>query len=266
MARVREVQGDLDGALDLLHEADRLYEGDFSPNVRPVPAITARMLVRQGRLAEAMDWVRERGLSAEDDLTYLHEYEHITLTRILLARYRSERDDRILGQALELLARLLKAADDGGRTGNVIEILALTALAHDARGELACALDPLERSLSLAEPEGYVRLFADEGAPMARLLTEAVSRGIMPRYAARLVSAIDAGSPSPQPPAGALSERELEVLRLIAQGLTNQEIADRLFLALDTVKGHNRRLFAKLDVQRRTEALLRARELGLLER
>lgn len=271
MAGIRQDQGDLEGAVALLREAERLYVGDFSPNVRPVAAMTARVWVRQGRLAEAAGWAQERSLSTDDELSYLHEYEHITLARILIARYRRDRDDHVIDDAINLLDRLLAAAEDGGRTGRVIELLMLHALAREAMGDISGALEPLERALTLAEPEGYVRLFASEGEPMARLLTEARARGLMPDYAGRLLAAIQPQAPAPIESGQAtlaladpLSEREIEVLRLVGEGRSNREIADLLYLALDTVKGHNRRIFAKLDVQRRTEAIARARELGLL--
>jgi LuxR family maltose regulon positive regulatory protein len=271
MAGIREAEGDLDDALDLLLEARRLYVGDFSPDVRPVAAMTARVWVRQGRLAEATGWARERGLTAADDLTYLREFEYITLARLLIARFCRDHDVRAMEEAQGLLARLLHAAEAGARMGNLIEILVLQALAHKARDDVARALDPLERALSLAEPEGYVHIFVREGTSMARLLAEANARGLLPDYTGRLKAALDAGPVAagrPADPAQALAEpltaREREVLRLIAAGCSNREIADRLFLALDTVKGHNRRIFAKLDVQRRTEAIARARELGLL--
>jgi hypothetical protein len=129
MARIREAQGYLDGALDLLHEAERMYTADFFPNVRPVPAVKARVWVTQGRLGEALGWVREQGLSTEDDLSYLREYEHITLVRALLARDQSERAADSVHAATGLLGRLLQAAEEGNRTGSVIEILVLQALA-----------------------------------------------------------------------------------------------------------------------------------------
>ena len=138
-------------------------------------------------------------------------------------------------------------------------------------GDISGALEPLERALTLAEPEGYVRLFASEGESMARLLTEARARGLMPDYAGSLLAAIQPqapasieSGPATQALADPLSDREIEVLRLVGEGRSNREIANLLYLALDTVKGHNRRIFAKLDVQRRTEAIARARELGLL--
>lgn len=160
----------------------------------------------------------------------------------------------------------------------MIEILVLQALAHHTRGDTSAALDPLQRSLTLAEPEGYVRIFVDEGTPMARLLSEAAAHGIMPDYTGKLLAVFEAeeqksADESHLPPAlpaqsliEPLSQRELEVLQLIAQGLSNREISERLFLALDTVKGHNRRIFGKLSVQRRTEAVAKARSTGILPR
>ena len=149
----------------------------------------------------------------------------------------------------------------------------MQALVRQTQGDLPAALASLERALTLAEPEGYVRIFVDEGAPMAQLLSEAVARGIMPDYIGKLLAAFEVeerGSedksylPPAQPLIEPLSQRELEVLRLMAQGLSNREISEQLFLALSTVKGHNRNIFDKLQVQRRTEAVARARELGLL--
>jgi LuxR family maltose regulon positive regulatory protein len=273
MARLREAQGDLDEALDLLDQAVRLYVGNFSPNVRPVATRKTRVWVAQGRLGEALDWACDQGLSAENELSYLREFDHITLARVLLACYQRDRADRSILDAMGLLERLLKAAQQGKRTGSVIEILVLQAIAYHAQADLLAALAPLERALMLAEPEGYLRLFLDEGPPMLQLLLEAASRGIMPDYTGRLLAASEAEGkksvdkpslPPTQPLIEPLSQRELEVLRLIAQGLSNREIGERLFLALDTVKGHNRKIFDKLQVQSRTAAIARAHELGLL--
>ena len=138
MARIRQAQGDLEGALDLLHEAERLYMSDFSPNVRPVAAWQTRVWVAQGRLDEALGWARERGLSAEDNLSYLREFEHITLARVLLARFMSDHTDSSIREAIGLLERLLKAAQAGGRMGSAIEILVLQALAHQMQGDIPC--------------------------------------------------------------------------------------------------------------------------------
>jgi ATP/maltotriose-dependent transcriptional regulator MalT len=273
MARIKEAQGDLDAALDLLDEAERQYVESPDPDVRPVAALKTRVWVAQGRLAEALGWTREQGLSAHDDLSYLREFEHITLARVLLARYKSDREEHSIHEAMELLECLLQAAEEGGRMGSVIEILMLQALAHEVQGDSSTALVPLERALSLAEPEGYVRVFVDEGRPMAQLLSEAAAHGIMPAYTTKLLAVLESEEHKSEEGSHRfptesvvepLSQRELEVLRLIARGLSNREISQRLFLALSTVKGHNRIIFSKLMVQRRTEAVARARELGLL--
>jgi LuxR family maltose regulon positive regulatory protein len=133
MARIREAQGDLDGALDWLHEAEHLYVSDFFPNVRPIAALKTRVWVAQGRLGEALDWAMEHGLSVEDDLCYLREFEHITLARVLLARYKSDRADRSMLEAMGLLERLLQAAVEGERMGSAIEILVVQSIAHYLR-------------------------------------------------------------------------------------------------------------------------------------
>ena len=273
MARIREAQGDLDGALDLLDQAERLYDGNFSPDVRPITTRKTRVWVAQGRLGEALGWACEQGLSVENELSYLHEFDHITLARVLLACYQSDRADGSISGVMGLLERLLKAAEEGGRMGSVIEILVLQAIAFHAQGDLSAALLPLQRALALAKPEGYVRLFLDEGSRMLQLLREASAREIMPDYTDKLLAAFEAEKQksedkpdllSANPLIDPLSQRELKILQLIAQGLSNREIGERLFLALDTIKGHNRKIFDKLQVQSRTEAIARARELGLL--
>ncbi|HEY6406245.1 MAG TPA: LuxR C-terminal-related transcriptional regulator, partial [Ktedonobacteraceae bacterium] len=266
MARIREAQGDLDGALDLLDEAERLYMSDFSPNVRPIAALVTRVWVAQGRLGEALDWARERGLSISDDLSYLREFEHITLARVLLARYTSNRADHSMLEAMGLLERLLQAAEEGKRTGSVIEILVLQALAHQTQGDTPAALMPLERALTLAEPEGYVRMFVDEGPPMALLLEEAAKHGIAPHYVRHLLTAL--GSTSDRTPVKQgliepLSERELEVLRLLATGLNGPEIARELVVSLNTMRTHTKNIYSKLGVNNRRAAVRRAEELDL---
>jgi LuxR family transcriptional regulator, maltose regulon positive regulatory protein len=232
--------------------------------------------IAQGRLHEAWNWAQEQGLAVDDNLRYLREFEHITLARLLLTHYRSSAEAQQITAAQELLARLLDAAEIGGRMGSAIELLVLQALAHGAQGDIPTALVPLERALRLAEPEGYVQLFVDEGPPLAQLLSAAAQQGLRSAYVDTLLAAlgtvdpprVDGAPPSSMPPAQPLVEplthRELEVLALIAAGLTNREIAERLFLALDTVKGHNRRIFGKLAVKRRTEAVAKARVLDLL--
>jgi LuxR family maltose regulon positive regulatory protein len=264
MARVREAEGDLDGALALLDEAQRVYVGDFSPNVRPVPASRARVLTAQGRVGDALAWAREQGLSADDDLSYSREYEHITLARVLLA----SGAQRSVDDAGQLLQRLLRAAEAGRRTGNVIEILVLQALAHHAHGGTPGALTVLERALTLAEPEGYVRVFAGEGPPMAALLGRVAKRHSTWDYVRRLLEACRHSGGGPPRPAGRrlvepLSERELDVLRLLGTDLDGPDIARELRVSLNTLRTHTQHIYTKLGVNSRRAAVRRAAELDL---
>jgi LuxR family maltose regulon positive regulatory protein len=267
MARIRQAQGDLTGALDLLDEAERLYVSDFLPNVRPVAALKTRVWIAQGRLGDAFGWLREQGLSVDDDLGYLREFEHLTLARALLAEYSLGRTDRSIHGARALLERLLQAAEAGGRTGSVIEILVLQALAHQAQSDLPAALVPLKRALTLAEPEGYARIFVDEGPPLAALLTEAAKQPSAPSYIHQLLMAFgraDSRPPAKQTLIEPLTRRELELLRLLATSLTGPEIAGQLMVSLNTMRTHTRNVYTKLEVTDRRAAVRRAEELGLL--
>jgi LuxR family maltose regulon positive regulatory protein len=269
MAGVRAAEGDLSGALDLLNDAERVYRGDFFPNVRPIPAAKARLWVAQGTLGEALRWVREQGLSADDDLSYMREFEHVTLARVLLAQHAAAHDETALHSATCLLQRLLEAAEEGGRTGTVIEILVLQALAQHAVGASSDALVTLERALTFAEPQDYVRIFVDEGTPMASLLKAAAKVGIARNYVRRLLAAftkIGSESPTDQGLIEPLSERELEVLRLLATDLNGPEIARTLVVSLNTVRTHTKNIYTKLDVNDRRAAIRRATELRLLSR
>jgi LuxR family maltose regulon positive regulatory protein len=275
MARLREADGDLDGALDLLQEAERRYASDFFPNVRPIAAMKARVWVAQGRVGEALSWAHAQGISAEDDLSYLREFEHLTLARVLLARHKTDRAGRSLRAALGLLERLRRAAEAGGRMGSAIEILVGQALAHQMQGNVPAAIILLERALTLAEPEGYVRMFVDEGPPMAQLLREAATRRITAAYTRTLLAAFEtehlrrAGdaplptSPTSQSLIEPLSERERDVLRLLRTELSGPEIARELVVALSTVRTHTKRIYGKLNVDSRRAAVKRAAELGL---
>lgn len=271
MTGIRRTLGDLDGALALLQEAERRYVSDFFPRARPIAALVARLWVAQGKLGDALGWAHEQGLSAQDDLSYLREFEHITLARVLLAQYQSAHaDERPLQEVQRLLQRLLKAAEDGGRIGSVLDILVTQALAHQARGDLIAALVPLRQALTLAEPEGYVRLFVDEGLPMAALLEKAAQHGIVQDYARQLLTA--AGLAESKTPARQeaqsliepLSDRELDVLRLLASDLDGPEIARELVVSLNTLRTHTKNIYSKLGVNNRRAAVRRAEELKLL--
>lgn len=269
MARLRQAEGDLHDAVNFLNEAQRSYVGDFSPNVRPVAAVRARVWIVQGRTADVLDWIRSEGLSVDGDLSYLREYEHVTLARALLARHETEHDQGLLDDAAELLKRLLRAADSGNRTGTAIEILVLEALTARLRGDIQAALVPLERALALAEPEGYVRTFVDEGSPMEALLAAAAERGIATAYVGHLRAALV--KPADRKPAAQglvdpLSQRELDVLRLLGTDLAGPEIADRLVVSLNTVRTHTKNIYAKLGVNNRRAAVRRGWGLDLLAR
>jgi LuxR family maltose regulon positive regulatory protein len=177
------------------------------------------------------------------------------------------------GEALRLLALLLEASEASGRMGSMIKIMVLQALAFQVQGDEKQALSALEQALFLAEPEGYVRTFVDEGEPMARLLRRALTEGIVPSYVSKLLAAFgESAQPAPpaaqalvdQPLVDPLTQRELEVLRLIAAGLSNREIAQELVVAVSTVKSHINHIYGKLEATNRVQAAARAREAGLL--
>ncbi|TFD46978.1 helix-turn-helix transcriptional regulator [Cryobacterium frigoriphilum] len=270
MAKLQQADGDFEAALGSLAEAERLYAPGFFPDLAPIAAMTARIWIRQGRLTEARRWAQTRGLAATDALGYLTEFEHVTLARLLLAEYRAAHAPAALHASRELLDRLLQAAEAGGRTASTNEILMLQALTHEAEGRLDRALVPLERALTQAEPEGYARLFLDEGAPMDAVLREALHRGIRSDYVRRLRRAMlptAAGAPDPgtrESGPVALSDRELHVLRLLTTELSGPQIAGELFVSVNTLRTHTRHIFGKLAVNSRVAAVRRADELGLL--
>ncbi len=226
----------------------------------------------QGRLTEALGWARERGLSVDNELSYLNEFEHITFARVLIARYKSDWVESSINGALKLLHRLLKAAEAGGRKGSMIEILVVKALAHQAQDDIPLALGALENALELAEPEGYVRVFVEEGAPMKQLLLEAAARGLRPDYTGKLLAGFEEQGdkfhhtvPSTlQQLSEPLSQRELEVLRLLNTDLSGPEIATELVIALSTVRTHTKSIYSKLNVNSRQAAVKRAIELDLI--
>ena len=227
------------------------------------------MLIAQGRWAEVLAWAQGRGLSADDEPSYLREFEHVTLARALLARYSAERDERSLHEVTALLERLGQAAEDGGRTGSLIDVLVVQALAQQALGDVSAAQGSLRRALTHAEPEGYVRIFVDEGPPMAALLRALAKEGEGGSYVRRLLAAFD-GSAVTRPVSQALidplSARELDVLRLLDTDLDGPDIARRLFVSLNTVRTHTKNIYAKLGVNNRRAAVRRAAELDLIAR
>jgi len=274
MVRIATAHGDFDRALQLLADAETHERRDPLPRIRPIAALRARIHIAQDRLVDAARWAREQRIDEHDELSYMREFEHITLARVLFARHRIEHNPVYAQRAVSLLERLTTHAMASGRLGSAIETLVLRALAHHALNDTRAALDAIATALELAEPEGYLRVFLDEGIAMRDLLRQATARGIAGAYTRRVLAAFDgpvSPAPAAEPIAAApalsqqlLTPRELEILRLIAVGMRNQEIADQLFISPATVKRHIANVYEKLDARHRTEALLRAQMLNLL--
>jgi LuxR family maltose regulon positive regulatory protein len=292
LIRLRRAQGDAAGAFDLIEQAKQIWP--FFAEY--FDAQRARLWLAQaesesGRLAEAARWALERRVTLEDEQKipsilplFGRDLARLTLARLLVAQRRqallaSRPPD--LQRLLEFLEGRHHLADEEGWTGRALEILLVQALALQVQGDAARAVAALERARALAEPEGYVRLFVDEGAPLARLLYQAAERGIAPTYAGRLLAAFRAEgqggrgarerevSPAPLLPSTSaliepLSEREIEVLQLLAEGLTSREIARKLVISAGTVTVHTNSIYGKLGAHNRTQAVAIARALGIL--
>jgi LuxR family maltose regulon positive regulatory protein len=276
LARIRQAHGDTAAATAAMDEAGQAGPG---PHVvallNPVPSQRARLLLAQGDITAASQWLKAAGLSPEDEPDYPREPEYLVLARVLLAQDRP-------GAALTLLQRMLETAASQDRFASVIEIQALRARALAARGDHASAVGVLAEAVTLASPQHYVRVFADEGPPMRGLLARlsaarkdqrAAARDIDPEYLAELMRACGQAGAAPPPGrataarpgmAEPLTDREAEVLRLLAAGRSNQRIAHELVVALDTVKKHVTHVLGKLGAANRTEAVARARQLGLI--
>jgi LuxR family maltose regulon positive regulatory protein len=272
LARIHLARGNQDGALEAVEKAIQMVQtrGVFPEARRAVEVAQVRLWLAQGNLAAASHWAA----SQEDRFGFERELAHITRARVWIAQNKAN-------EAIALLSRLEGTARSAGRMGRVIEILLLDALAMREIGDSAHAVLALIKCLTLAEPESYARVFLDEGAPMAELLGWGLTRGAWdePRlaaYAKRLLAACEtqaqpAGEREPVPAtSGAaamiepLTERELEVLRMVVEGLSNQEIAERLIIAIGTVKAHVHHIYGKLEASGRVQAVARARELDLL--
>jgi LuxR family maltose regulon positive regulatory protein len=262
LARTSEAQGDRDSALEYIEQAERVGQGGNYALVKNLATeLRVRLWLAQGNLVAAARWAQDRQLSPADELDAAREIEQMAVVRSLLAQDRAD-------AALDLLASLLGAAQAAGRTAHVIKVRVLQALALQAEGDDGRALPALEHAMSLAEPEGFVRTFVDEGEPMAHLLRRALTGGTKRDYTGRLLAAFgespEAASPAAQTLVEPLTEREMEVLHLIAAGLSNSEIADELVVAVSTVKSHINHIYGKLDVRNRVQAIARAQTLQLL--
>jgi len=250
LARLKLARGDVDGASAVLAQADRsAHQRNFVLRLPEIAAVQVLTLLYQGDVETAAHLAQTFNLP-------------VSQARVLLAQGDAP-------SALAVLMPLRQQAEEKHWEDERLKVMVLEAVALYIHDEKDKAIKSLSDALALAEPSGFIRIFVDEGFPMAQLLSEVANRGMMRDYTSKLLAAFEKGkdkySPShAQPLIEPLSPRELEVLRLIAQGLSNREISERLFLALSPVKGHSRVIFNKLQVQRRTEAVARARELGLL--
>lgn len=263
-AQLKEAAGDLETTLALLDEAKRVYIKTVVPDLRPIAALKARVYLKQGQPDKARAWAAERGLSLADEVSYLHEFEHLTLARLEI------------GNPLvnALLTRLLQVAEEQKRLGSVLEIVLVQALAYEAQGNRPQALAALKRALSLAEPEGYVRIFVDEGESMQLLIERQLRNRDHPLsgYADKLLSAFTQPVAAPKSAIvhqksdmiEPLSERELEVLKLLRSELSGPEIARELMVSLNTMRTHTKSIYNKLGVNNRRMAIRRAEELSLL--
>ena len=275
-ARVAEARGDLQGALELLDEAERFHIRTPLPEVRPVDAMRARIWTRLGDAARALAWASGRGLRIDGPFGFLDEFGHLALARALIARFGADQDEATIGSAISLLERLLAAAETGGRQGSAIEILALLALAQGARGGTAASLGALDRAVGMAEPEGYAGIFLGEGPPMTGLLKKLEPKTAAPLSRTWIRTLLSMSAPGTRqrlspPEAGAapppllepLSERELDVLRLLGTDLGGPEIARELYISLNTFRTHTKNIYDKLGVNSRRAAVSRAAALGL---
>jgi LuxR family maltose regulon positive regulatory protein len=273
MADLRQSEGDTTAASALLAEAERLFNSDFSPNVRPVPAVLARLHLRVGDLVAVRRWAAAAGVDVDDDMDYLREYEHLTLARLLLAEHQATGHPGRLDQATELLGRLHGAAAAAERTAARVEALLLLAVAADAAGRADEALSRVQTAAELTRPGGWVRPFVDAGPRAVQLLgqlrgeasfVEAVAAavgGTRRPAAHRTERPRSAGGVEPlvEP----LSRRELDVLRLLGSDLDGPAIARHLGVSLPTVRTHTRHIYAKLGVNNRRAAVRRAHQLDL---
>jgi LuxR family maltose regulon positive regulatory protein len=266
-ARLLQANGDIDGAVRSFDEAEPRYVADFSPNVRPIAAQRAAVQAAHGRLAEARRWAAAAHVALDEPVTYIREYELLTLARLVVAEARTGANQTRLEQVLPLLDRLLAAARAGKRNRSVLEILIVQALARSVADDRKGALDSMDGALELAEPEGDVRAFLDEGPAITPLLRAAARRSAAPASAS---TALNAAAPELDRPGAAialiepLSERELEVLRLLRSELSGPEMASELVVSINTLRTHTKNVYAKLGVTSRLAALRRAKELGLL--
>jgi LuxR family maltose regulon positive regulatory protein len=273
LAKVFLAQGNLEKAIQMWEKVERMVSEipDLEPDTKTKTIDNrVRLLLAQDKITEAARYAQEQGFTADTKINYFAEFRHIIFARVLTHIGRKNSDAQALQDANRILVRILKFAKPAGYISQIIEALALQAIVYEAQGRRDKALSSLEEALSLAEPEGFIRTFIDEGPPMARLLYEASNRKIAPKYTSRLLATFPdlkqavVSQKQTVEMVEPLSEREVEVLHLIAEGSSNHEVSQRLFITLATVKWHTSNIYGKLGVKNRTQAIAQARALGIL--
>jgi len=267
LVRILFSKGDMVGVKEVIQRLENIFQDTHRLILNQIYAWKARIWLEENELEAAYKWVEEFYLNANEKLNFLSEIECIVLTRTLI-------NQGSLDEATKLLQQLLNTAEAGKHISRIIKILILQAMIFQAGDDTTQAMVALERALTLAKPEGFIRIFVDEGTVVARLLHDALSRGISPDYVRQLLGVfpVDESDEATSTKSKVdqseliepLSEREIEVLQLIAEGLTNQEICSKLCVTLNTVKTHTRNIYAKLGAHTRTQAVARGRTLGLI--
>lgn len=262
LACIKLAQEDMDEAITMNTMAEQIAQrANLKHMAERVITHRARIWLLRGDIEAAAHWAQKSGLALDDEPDFLRETDYLTLAQIAIIQGKAK-------QALSQLEMLRSRAEASGRTTSVIRALAVEALAWQTLEQTDRALETLERALSLAESNGFIRVFVDMGKPMGTLLRHAASGGILPGYVGRLLGAFGAASPyqsgANQPLIDPLSERELEVLQLVVNGLSNPEIAEELVVAMSTVKTHIKKIYRKMNVSSRAQATVRARELALV--
>ena len=270
LAEIEVAEANFDRAEALFDEAERVYAADFFPDIRPIAALRARMCIVQNRLDDAFAWARQRELTTIDrKLTYLEEFENVTFARLLLAASVRSGDGADSRDFRPFIDRLIASAEAGGRQRSVIELLVLAAAADHAVGNSTQALSSLQRAISLAAPQRYVRIFLSAGDLLLPVLEASLRREEQPDYTARLLGAFGKAERTARAIPGLserMSDREIEVLRLLASELSGPELASHLFISLNTLRAHTKSIYSKLGVNSRRAAVERAVALGILDR
>ncbi len=269
LAKLKCSMGQYEQALKIFNKAESVFVRTPLPIIQPISAHRARVQLKLNHLIDVEDWIKKNDIHPDKPLQFLYEYELITYARYLQTKFSIDQDRSKLLEAISLLKRLKTFAENQNRRGSLLEILILLSLIQDTAEQFSPAQKTLVQAIKLAEAEGYVQMFVDEGESMEQLLKVILDLESPPEYAKQLLNVFkegrDAGSELVNLGlVDPLSPRELEIIQLIGQGLSNTEICAKLFVAMSTIKNHNQRIFEKLGVNRRTEAVIKAQKIGLI--